>query len=116
MSDRNIKVTYYADAKKNYEVAGSSRWFKYARNASMKAFDAMVQNLYGSDVCTVYDDSIGKLLYEFVRHKDSNKVSTTWDHEAVENGLYTAQSPQQFKNFTSKKSKSAQVRAKKTKK
>jgi hypothetical protein len=114
MSDRNIKVTFFTDIGKGYVVNGSTRWYKYARNASMKSFDAMVQNIWGAAVCQIHDDTTSKLLYEFVRHKD-NRVETTFNSEAVDNEIYTAQTPAQFKNFTSKKSKTAKVRQTKSK-
>ena len=77
-TDRMIITTYYTDATRLYvtKVIRS----KYPRLASMRAFDNMSMNMYGADVCVIYDDEVGKHHLTLVRHKDGN-VETEYQRD-----------------------------------
>lgn len=106
---RNIVVYYFTDASRNAVIAGTTRWYKYARSAKDRAHDAMVENLYGANVAVVFDDDTGKDLFIFIRTAE-NKVETVWDVNEIKKAKYLATSRDPFGHFTKKLAKSAASR------
>lgn len=84
-TDRMIITTYYLDDR-CLEVTKVTR-SKYPRLASMRAFDNMSMNMYGADVCVIYDDEVGKHHLTLIRHKDGN-VETLYKRDQT-NPKYT---------------------------
>lgn len=110
---RTIVVYYFTDATRSSVIAGTTRWYKYARSAKDSAHDAMVENLYGANVAVVYDDDAGKDLFIFTRTAD-NEVKTVWRADEIKKAKYLATSRDPFGEFTrglSKRAKSRQIRA-----
>jgi hypothetical protein len=105
---RNIVVYYFTDAARTAVVAGTTRWYKYARRAKDSAHDAMVLDLYGAAVAVVYDDENGKDLYHFVR-TGANKVETVWNSETMKH-KYMGISRDPKGDFTRKLARSAEKR------
>lgn len=107
--ERNIVVYYFTDSTRSAVIAGTTRWYKYARSAKDRAHDAMVENLYGANVAVVFDDENGKDLFIFIRTAD-NKVETVWDPDEIKKQKYLATSRDPIGNFTRKLAKSAKNR------
>lgn len=106
---RTIVVYYFTDSTRTSVIAGTTRWYKYARSAKDRAHDAMVENLYGAGVAVVFDDDTGKDLFIFIRSAD-NEVRTVYDLNEIKKAKYLATSRDQLGNFTRKLAKSAKNR------